>query len=205
MAKRYIGDAVVTIHYVGEYAGRDEYRGTVSAGKYRWRFDQLYAPAAGFRFAYDSPEAYDKMAASAVSFGSSREVAPPETADAISDATAWAQDDRGVYEVRRSLRGRAYRASENPLKPSGAEVALIVAGVAAVGLVGYLIWNATQQPSSQTASASSITGGGTTSLPPFTGGTSMPAASASPITQGGFPNAYEAGAGANAPLVPTGS
>jgi hypothetical protein len=110
-------------------------------------------------------------------------------------------DTRAGYQTRSEAEGaahaylRRFLSRENPLKPSGAEVALVVAGVAAVGLVGYLIWNATQQPSSQTAGASSITGGGTTSLPPFTDGTPMPAAG----------NQYEAGAGANAPLVPTGS
>lgn len=112
MAKRYIGDAVVTI----TYRDRGDYAGSIRAGGYTWRFEDLHAPSAGFSFAYDSPQAYDKMAASAVSFGGYYTTynrgddvpdwAPrAEVADAISDATAWAQDDRGVYEVRRSPSG----------------------------------------------------------------------------------------------------
>lgn len=109
MAKRYIGDATVTIKY--DDAG--DYRGTVSAHGHHWRFSNLHPPRAGFDFAYDSPAAYDKMAASAVGFGGYYTThnrgddlpdwAPSaETADAISDATGWAMDDRGDYDVRRS-------------------------------------------------------------------------------------------------------
>jgi len=125
MARRYIGNAVVTITY--HDAG--DYRGTISAGGHHWRFDELRAPAAGLPFTYDSPEAYDKMAASAVSFGSyytthnrgsdTPEWAPPaEVADAISDATGWATDEegKGLYEVRRSPAGEG-RFRENPRRP----------------------------------------------------------------------------------------
>lgn len=109
MAKRYIGDAVVTITYHDE----GDYRGTVSVKGYRWRFDQLRAPAVGLGsgVAYDSPIAYDKMAAAAVSFGAYEH-------DVIADATGWAMDDRGEYAVRRSPRGKErYRMQSNPRRP----------------------------------------------------------------------------------------
>jgi len=121
MARRIIGDAIVNI----QYSDRGDYRGTVSVpygrGKKRksWRFSDLHAPRMGFgpRIGYDSPRAYDEMAESAVGFGSYYTThnrgddvpdwAPSEElADAISDATAWAQDDRGKYEVRRPSRSR---------------------------------------------------------------------------------------------------
>jgi hypothetical protein len=118
MAKRYIGDAVVTITY--HDAG--DYRGTVRVGNHSWAFDDLHAPAGGIRFAYDSPEAYDMMAASAVGFGSyystgNRDDAPDwapseETADAIAEATQWAQNDRGGYEVRRTQKVKPASVSE---------------------------------------------------------------------------------------------
>lgn len=129
--KRYIGDAVITISYRdrGDYAGKVcvpmtmNFRGGGRSTRLLcWIFSDLNAPRAGFRFAapragardaYDSPGAYDLMAASAVSFGSyytthNRGDDVPEwapeayLADAIEEATSWAQDDRGEYEVRRS-------------------------------------------------------------------------------------------------------
>lgn len=114
MAKRYIGDAVVTI----VYHDSGDYRGTVRAGDHSWHFEDLHAPRMGFSFAYDSPEAYDEMARSAVSFGSyytthnrgddtPEWAPPPEVADAIDEAVGWAQDDQGTYEVRRSPSGKA--------------------------------------------------------------------------------------------------
>ena len=58
MAKRYIGDAVITIEYVGETPdGRGNYKGTVRAGKHTWRFDELHSGVGG---GGDSPEAYDE-------------------------------------------------------------------------------------------------------------------------------------------------
>lgn len=125
MAKRYIGDAIITI----QYRDRGDYAGTIRAGGHTWHFEDLYAPAGGLPFAYDSPEAYDKMAAAAVSFGSyytthnrgsdTPEWAPPaEVADAIEEATAWATDEegKGLYEVRRSPGGQG-RFRENPRRP----------------------------------------------------------------------------------------
>lgn len=110
MARRYIGDAVVDIFY----RDRGDYCGTVSVPGTRasWPFEDLNPPRAGFNFGYDSSKAYDKMAASAVSFASyysssnrgsdTPDWAPsPSVADAIDEAVSWAQDDRGEYEVRR--------------------------------------------------------------------------------------------------------
>lgn len=126
MAKRYIGDAVITI----TYRDRGDYAGTVCAGRKCWRFDELRGPAIGFGrgIAYDSPRAYDEMAESAVGFGSYYTThnrgddvpdwAPSaDVADAIEEATAWAQDDRGNYEVRRSLRGRASNPTSRASNP----------------------------------------------------------------------------------------
>lgn len=111
-AKRYIGDAIVTI----EYQDDDTYSGKIQAGGKTWKFDELRAPRAGLSFASDSPEAYDKMAQSAVSFASYYTTdnrgdetptwAPsPATADAIAEAVGWAMDDRGDYDVRRKKNG----------------------------------------------------------------------------------------------------
>lgn len=131
MAKRYIGDAVITI----TYRDRGDYAGTVCAGRKCWRFEDLHAPRSGFGrdqngrgISYDSPRAYDKMAESAVGFGSyytthNRGDDLPDwapsanVADAIAEATQWAQNDRGDYEVRKSRGGRSSnpRAS-NPLQ-----------------------------------------------------------------------------------------
>jgi hypothetical protein len=119
MAKRYIGDAVITITYVGETPdGRSNYKGTVSVGKHTWKFDELHSGVGGvssgrgYAYASDSPEAYDDMAGGAVSFASyytthnrgddTPEWAPsPEVADAIDEAVGWAQRDNGTYETRR--------------------------------------------------------------------------------------------------------
>jgi len=118
MARRYIGNAVIEIEYKG--GPRDEYVGTITiptqSGRdrpVRWQFDGLFALQAGFgRHGFDSPEAYDQMAASAVSFGSyytshnrGDDVpawAPsPEVADAIDEATSFALDDQGNATVSR--------------------------------------------------------------------------------------------------------
>lgn len=118
MAMRYIGDAVIEIYYDDAL---DEYHGTISvpSKNAKWRFDGLRAPRIGFNFASDSSEAYDRMAVSAVAFGSYYtthnrgddvpEWAPaPEIADAIEEAVSWASDEKGQgkYEVRRAKDGK---------------------------------------------------------------------------------------------------
>ena len=126
--KRYIGDAIITIGYVGYTSRGDEYAGTIrvpGAGPEGvWKFTDLYAAPAGFGpgVAYDSPQAIDRMAASAAGFGAyytsgNRPSAaaaedldgypPAATADAIDAAITGAMDDRGRYLVRRSPAGPA--------------------------------------------------------------------------------------------------
>lgn len=116
MPRRYIGDAVVTI----TYQGGDLYTGVVRrfGTDLIWRFGDLHCPPAGFGpgIAYDSPRAYDKMACAAVGFATyytthnrgedTPDWAPSaEVADALSEATVIAMDDRGCYSVRRSENG----------------------------------------------------------------------------------------------------
>jgi hypothetical protein len=123
VARRYIGDAVIEITYrdgCEANGGRDDYIGRVTANGRTWHFDALYAPQCGHGagIAYDSSEAYDSMAASAVSFGGYYTThnrgnglpnwAPDaETADAIDQATVWATDEAGLYAVRRSPKPNA--------------------------------------------------------------------------------------------------
>lgn len=127
MAVRYIGELVVYI----QYHDNNYYFGTIStAGSWgvHWKFSDLHAPACGFRsgIAYDSPEAYDEMAASAVGFGSyyttsnrPREGRGDEAdvlagfpdaagADAIEEGSISAMDEagKGQYYVRRSPTGK---------------------------------------------------------------------------------------------------
>jgi hypothetical protein len=117
VATRYIGDAVVRI----TYRDQGDYAGSVCApGRRCWSFTDLRPPAVGFGggVAYDSPEAYDEMATSAVTFGSyytshnrgrdTPDWAPPaEIADAIDEAVSGYQREDGTYEVRRSPGGKA--------------------------------------------------------------------------------------------------
>lgn len=116
MARRYIGDAVVYILY----RGGDVYTGSITVGNRSWVFEDLKAAPVGFGGeGYDSPRAYDAMAAAAVSFGAyyttrnrgdAPEWAPaPDVADAIEGATAWATDDQGTYFVARSKGGKTTR------------------------------------------------------------------------------------------------
>ena len=128
--KRYIGDAVITIAYLGtNRQGRDEYCGTIrvpGAGpEYLWKFTGLYAAPAGFGpgVAYDSPQAIDKMATRAASFGAYYTAGnrpaeggedldgypPAAAADAIDAAITGAMDEegKGRYLVRRSSTGPA--------------------------------------------------------------------------------------------------
>lgn len=119
MATRFIGSAVIAIFYTGN--GLDEYKGIVrvSDSDAVWNFDSLYAPKSGFPSgaAYDSPEAYDAMARSAVAFASyytsyNRGPNVPswapsaDVADAIAHATSWAMNDKGDAVVRRKAPAR---------------------------------------------------------------------------------------------------
>lgn len=114
MARRWIGDALVTIKYHDD----GDYRGSIVVkndnGVWVWKFRDLHAPKCGFGpgVAYDSSEAYDQMAQSAASFGSyyttmnrSEEhidgYPPGDVADAINNAVGCVLNDDGTYEVRR--------------------------------------------------------------------------------------------------------
>jgi|SRR5580692_7469902 hypothetical protein len=129
MAKRYIGDAVITIENTGRTSdNRANYKGTIRVGKYTWRFDNLasgvggVSSGRGYGYPDDSPEAYDEMAQNAVSFASyytthNRDpedtpewAPPPEVADAIEEAISWASSESGdgTYEVRRSPKGEVH-------------------------------------------------------------------------------------------------
>lgn len=113
MPKRYIGDAVIDIRYDDRH---QDYRGTITAGRHKWKFDGLHEPRMGFG-SVDSPSAYDQMAVSAASFASYYtsdnrgddlpEWAPkPSVADAIADALSPAiGDPQGRYEVQRTPSG----------------------------------------------------------------------------------------------------
>ncbi len=85
---------------------------------------------------------------------------------------------------------RRYR--KNPL-PGGDTAILIGLGVLVVGGVGYALYKANQ------ASSSASSGGSTTS--PAQSYTLGPGGSGTPLPT--TTNDFEAGAGANAPLVPT--
>lgn len=118
MARRYCGDATVNIWYVGTTpGGREQYRGSVCAGKARWRFDDIcsgvggVSSGKGYAYASDSPQAYDEMAETALSFATyytshnrgpdCPEWAPePEVADAL-DAAAYDYSDDGRRVTRK--------------------------------------------------------------------------------------------------------
>lgn len=115
-AVRKIGDAFVFIELDEDHpdvrmSKRAIYKGKIVTEDEIWFFDELGAPA-HWNKAWDSDEAFDEMAGSAVSFGSyytthnrgddTPDWAPDaEVADAIEEATAWAMDDEGNYTVER--------------------------------------------------------------------------------------------------------
>jgi hypothetical protein len=124
MATRFIGDARITIRFDGYSPPRMYYSGRVTVGRVAWEFDDIGLSEYVHKGAADSPEAFDAVAAAAVSFGSYwtthnrgddvPEWAPtPEVADAISDAVGMAQDEegRGLYAVRRAKNGPIHWAS----------------------------------------------------------------------------------------------
>lgn len=80
----------------------------------------------------------------------------------------------------------------------GAKVALAVGGVAVLAGIGYLVYKST---SSSSSSSSTLTSGAqTTTLGPGGSNVPLPGAGAGTDTT---PTQYEAGAGPDAPLVPT--
>lgn len=121
MAKRWIGDAKVRVVYTGRHSddGRDIYRGYVAVRDGRrdvvWSFDNMQTGVGGIsdrkggKLAADSPEAYDEMAETAVTFGASLsndESGNPKhevRAAVIEEATGCVLLENGRYEVRRKL------------------------------------------------------------------------------------------------------
>jgi hypothetical protein len=108
MATRYCGDVKITITYrdCGDYAGTVSV--TRGGQRYAWRFTGLNAPACGHGagISYDSPEAYDSMARSAVSFAQYTGEgdpgwASPEVASAIGDSCD--MDDIDYIVTRRKV------------------------------------------------------------------------------------------------------
>lgn len=116
MAKRYIGDAVITLVFDerASTSSQNMYKGTISAGGKRWRFSGLGAsPHDSARLAADSPLIFDRLASSIVSFAVSGH-APAATARAIEDAASWDTWDNGSLRVRRSKKGAAHTTWETP-------------------------------------------------------------------------------------------
>ncbi len=109
---RKIGDALIFIEIDEDrQEERAWYKGVVIARGEIWEFSDLGAPP-NWDLAWDSDEAYDEMAASAISFGSyyssynrgndvPKWAPPAHIADAIEAETSWAQDDRRIYEIER--------------------------------------------------------------------------------------------------------
>jgi hypothetical protein len=65
---------------------------------------------------------------------------------------------------------------KNPSGMSGTEIALILGGVVAVGVVGYLIWN-----SSQSTAGTASSGSGTATTPVLGGDNATPGLTASDV------------------------
>ncbi len=107
MAKRYSGSLQIVV----TYDDRNFYRTSVSeGGKLLWRGQVKPAPAGfGSGIAYDSPEAYDEIARSALAF------ADDDVPDAgIGDAADY-DDAMTGYAIRRSP--RSSRGSTHELTP----------------------------------------------------------------------------------------
>jgi len=129
MPKRYVGDATVSIRYVGQDSeDRPQYAGRITLpNKKGWSFKDLGGPRFGGG-SVDSPSTLSKMASSAVSFASYYTThnrgddvpswAPSASlADAIEEAVGYAQRDDGEYEVRSSKSGKVASTSSVSLPP----------------------------------------------------------------------------------------
>lgn len=115
MAIRYCGDLKVRIEYVGTSPdNRESYRGVISCPGYSWTFSDLRSGMGAH--ASDSPEAYDEMARSAISFATyyTTDNRDPdddpgpgfptaEQSDAFDEA-AWHFDDGGRIVTRSKRR-----------------------------------------------------------------------------------------------------
>jgi hypothetical protein len=108
MAKRYIGAATVYLRY----DDRDFYYCTISVnGQHCYTCEVRPAPVGfGPGIAYDSPEAYDQIAQTAVAFGADDTEDAGQDAEharIIRDATDLALREDGSYHVRRPTKARA--------------------------------------------------------------------------------------------------
>lgn len=101
MATRYIGDATIRVEYMGDR--NDNYRVSVSAPGNRGKGFLVGAPKVGFGkgVAYDSPTAYDDIAAAAAQFALHED-------DDIGYAISSASDPAGTTRlyVRRAKSGK---------------------------------------------------------------------------------------------------
>ncbi len=104
MAKRYIGDATITLAFDerASTSSQNKYRGTVRAGGKTWKFSDLGAsPHDSRTLAADSPVIFDRLARAIISFAVNGD-APESVRAAIEDATAGYTNESGEYMVRRS-------------------------------------------------------------------------------------------------------
>ena len=111
VVKRCVGDALVILKPDGRTGdGRCRFKGEVHAGGHRWAFQDL-----SFHGNCDAPKSFDRAAEEIVGFATNYDSlnrpddpeelpdwAPSaEVADAIEEATSWAQNDRGDVQVKR--------------------------------------------------------------------------------------------------------
>ena len=106
MAKRYSGDLAINVIY----DDKGHYRTSVSrGGKLLWRGTVKPAPAGfGPGIGYDSPQAYDEVASSALAFAD-------DEVGGISDDAEYDEDLTG-FLIRRSPRGKQPAASRHAEK-----------------------------------------------------------------------------------------
>ena len=109
--------------------------------------------------------------------------------------------------MRRSRRYRRLNAITS--LSTGEKVALVAGGVTVLGVVGYLIYNASSGGASATTPSPGVvtlgSGGSTSTLPQNETGYLGSGGSQLPLSQTSTGNDFEAGAGANAPLQATAS
>ncbi len=112
VVKRCVGDALVILKRDGHtHDGRCRFKGEIRVSGHRWSFNDLSFHAGDC----GSPKALDRAAEEIVGFATNYNTlnrpddpedlpawAPPaKVADAIEEATMWAQNDRGDMRVKR--------------------------------------------------------------------------------------------------------
>ncbi len=107
MAKRYIGDAVITLHYEPNHPQRAKgrhrwYRGSVRVGRKLWTFASFGASHESDTYrAPDSPRSFDRLAGEVVHMGVDG-WAPDNIRSALNAATRGARNPYGEYMVYRT-------------------------------------------------------------------------------------------------------